>query len=83
MSLWYMTVSRYGRYTLEEHSKGFWQHGLVRRILDDVRGGSLAIEAAAWQLAVTPEMVWSAMGTSQKVVASHALYFTRCRWAET
>ena len=81
-----MTVCRYARYTLEEHSKGFWQHGLVRRILDDVRGGSLGIEAAAWQLAVTPEMVWSAMGTSQKVVASHALLglnCTSCRWAET
>ena len=33
----------------------------------------MGIEAAAWHLAVTPEMVWSAMGTSQKVDTRHAL----------
>ena len=57
----------YPRYLIDTHSKSFWQHGLVRRIVRDVREGVLDLEPAASQLQVSPDMLHSALGKSKKV----------------
>ena len=57
----------YSRYTAEPHSKGFWQHGLVRRVVRDVKEGVLGLEAAAWELGLTPDMLGSAVARAAKV----------------
>ena len=57
----------YPRYLMDTHSKGFWQHGLVRRIMRDVKEGVLDLEPAASQLHVSPDMLHSALGRAKKI----------------
>ena len=57
----------YARYLVDTHSKRFWQHGLVRRIVRDVKEGVLDLEPAASQLHVSPDMLHSALGKAKKI----------------
>ena len=57
----------YPRYLIDAHSKSFWQHGLVRRIVRDVKEGVLDLEPAASQLHVSPDMLHSALGKAKKI----------------
>ena len=57
----------YPRYLIDAHSKSFWQHGLVRRIVRDVKEGVLDLEPAASQLHVSPDMFHSALGKAKKI----------------
>jgi len=53
------------KYITVEHSKPFWRHGLVRRMMDDISTGHLTVMQVAWQLGVSPDMVSSVMGKNK------------------
>jgi len=63
----------YAKYVSVEHSKPFWRHGLVRRMMDDIKTGHLTLMQVAWQLGVSQDMVTSVMARNK---TDQELHFT-------